>query len=279
MAAYGSARYGADDELGAINLITPAKVLQATRLVRTGKVYSLAVVTGPNTPGYAPRKYEAHMVFPGQYGANAIGTTKAGYVDEIVHCWPGTGTHLDGLGHVHRDFKFYGGADVSEVVAHSGLKKFGLHKLPPIVTRAVVLDIAAVRGVDMLELTDVITPDDIAEAEARQGVKIEEGDAVLLHTGWLDLIERDPARFISGNPGIDVEGAIYLAERGVVIIGADQWATEIHPNPDPGKFIPVHQSNLIDYGVYQIQNCRTAELVADKAWEVMLTIGVRASAR
>ena len=267
-------RFGAGDELGALNFLSAEKVLQAARLVREGRCYSLAVPTGPDTPAYPPRSFQMHIVSPAQYGGATWGTNQAGGIDEFMITWAGIGTHLDGLGHIAINNRFYNGNSADDVYEHTGVKKFGTHTLPPIVTRGLLLDIAGLKGVDMMEPGEVITPGDIEAAQERQGVTLERGDAVLLRTGWIKLLHTDPERFMGSIPGIGKAAARLFADAEVSVIGLDQYATEVMPAEEEDEFIPVHQLNLAVNGIYQLQNVQLEELAEDGVSEFLLALGL-----
>ncbi len=267
-------RFGAEDEMGALNFLAPEKVLQAARLVKEGRSYSLAVPTGPDTPAYPPRSFQMHIVSPAQYGGTTWGANQAGGIDEFMITWAGIGTHLDGLGHIAINNRFYNGNSADEVYEHTGVKKFGTHTLPPIVTRGVLLDIAALRGVEVMQPGEVITPDDMEAAMKSQGVALERGDALMLRTGWIRLMESDPEKFMGSIPGIGKAAAAYLADAEVSLIGLDQYATEVMPAEDEDEFIPVHQLNLAMNGIYQLQNLQLEELAKDGVWEFLFVLGL-----
>ena len=96
---------------------------------------------------------------------------------------------------------------------------------------------------------------------------------MLLHTGWQVLATSDPQRFLESEPGLDVDGARYLAGLGVVAVGADTWGVDVLPNPDPELLFPVHQELLAKNGIYILENMDTAELVADEGWEFLFVLG------
>ncbi len=267
-------RFGVDDEIGALNFLQPDKILEATALVKRGETYSLAIPTGPETPAYPPRSFQMNIVSPGQYGGSTWGKNKAGGIDEFFTVWPGIGTHFDGLGHIAIDHYFYNGTPSEEVYDHIGVKKFGTETIPPIVTRGVLLDIAALRGVDVMAPGDVITPADIQAAMERQSVKIRSGDVVMLRTGWITMAETNPDKFIGPVPGLGKEGAQYLSDAEVVIIGVDQYSTEVMPAEDPDEFIPVHQLDLAVNGVYHLQNVMLEDLARDGINEFMFVLGL-----
>lgn len=270
----GVSKWGPEDTLGAMNYLTPELALQAAGLVKQGKAVPLGIVTGPKTPAYAPRNFNVLVVQPGQIGDTMLGDKGMVYNDEILHTWVGIGSQIDGLGHVGIDHTYYNNTPAQDFSAPTGLTKFGTESLPPVVTRGVMLDIAALRGVAMMQEGDAITADDIRAAEAKQGVTIREGDVVLLNTGWLDIIETEPARFAGVEPGLGLSGAEYLVDKGVVAIGADNWALEVIPfEPGAGVF-EVHQKLLAQHGTYILENMNTGLLADAGVTEFMFVLGV-----
>lgn len=265
--------FGADDTLGAANYLSPSKVLQAAKLVKSGKVYELAVVTGGDTPAYPPRKFQmiVHQLSDGS-GA-AIGTNKAVGNDDTLITSVGIGSQIDGLGHIGREHKYYNNRTAAQVVAPDGLKLYGTDKLPGIVTRGVVLDMTKVFGASPIAGGTAYTKSHIERAERNAGVKIESGDVVLLHSGFLHA-NADNKNFVPSEPGLGVSGAIYLAQKGVVAVGADSWALEALPSENPTEAFPVHQILLAKYGVYILENMRTKQLVDDGVSEFMFVLGV-----
>lgn len=265
-------RYGADDEIGAANLLTAEVVQRAASLVTDGKTYALGIPVGPDTPGFGVRKLDINIFMPGQEGGATLGSNKMTYVDDVIMGWVGLGSQIDGLGHLGIDNVFYNGNTPTDYITTGGLTKMGVHNIPPIVTRGIVLDIAGQAGTEMMDEGTLISVEDIQGALDAAGLSIEEGDVVLLHTGWLDLIESDPKRFAAGEPGIDDKGAAWLAEQGVVAVGADTWGLDAVPHPD-GLVFPAHQELLAKNGVYILENMATGQLVEDGVNEFMFVLG------
>ena len=266
-------KWGPNDEIGAANLLTPALAAEAAKLVRTGKTYGLGFETNANTAAYAPRTWSLTVVQPGQAGGVSLGGTKTTYNDDIYMGWVGTGSQLDGLGHIGIDNVYYNCNKNSEFVQANGLKKLGIEKVPPFVTRGVVLDMTAYYGTPMVKEGTAFNRKEIDEQAAKQGITIKKGDVVLFHTGWQALEGKDNKRFLAGEPGLGKEGALYLASKEVIAIGADTWALEVIPfEKDVGVF-EVHQILLARNGIYILENMNTGPLVADKAWEFMFVLG------
>jgi kynurenine formamidase len=267
-------RFGPQDQIGALNNVTAAKTLAASKLVTRGKAYRLGIETNKNTPAYPPRTWAVTIVQPGQTMGTTIGPNKATYNDDIVTGWVGIGSQIDGLGHLGIDNVYYNCNKAPDFVKVDGLTKLGIENVPAIATRVVVLDMAGLLGSNPVKEGTAFNRAEIDGALKKQGIKaIEKGDVVLFYTGWLKLIGKDDKRYGAGEPGVGVEGARYLASLGVAMVGADTWAVEVLPGEkDTGAF-PVHQIFLASNGIYILENMNTEDMVKDKAWEAFFTLG------
>ncbi|MEM7408798.1 MAG: cyclase family protein [Myxococcota bacterium] len=266
-------KYGAEDTLGAVNVLKPAHVIAAMKLVKEGKTYALGVPTGPRTPAYGTRKYQI-MTTGGDPSGGTLGENQATFNDDLLMTWVGIGSQLDGLGHLGINHRYYNGVHASEFVRLDGLTRFSTHEVPPIVTRGILVDLAGWKDVPYLPAGTAINEAEIVAALAAQGdTKISEGDVVLLHTGWQALAESDPDTFLQGEPGLGVGGAEYLAKLGVVAVGADTWGVEVVPGESDTIIFPVHQDLLAKHGVYLLENMNTAELAKDQATEFLFVLG------
>lgn len=270
--------WGAEDELGAANLITPESVLEAASLIKTGKTYNLGIVVDSTTPAFAPRSMSITILQPNQVTTQGLGHNHMTYNDDIFMGWLGIGPQIDGLGHIGIDHVYYNGFPGAEVASADGLKLLGLEKLPPLVARGVLLDMAAYYGQQIVEEGTPYTREDIIAAADQQGVEVRNGDVVLFHSGWLNLLdgeEPDHNRYVSVEPGLGLSGAEYLAEIGVLAVGADTWGLEAVPfeEGDAGVF-KVHQILIPQNGIYILENMETRELIADGVNEFMFVLGV-----
>lgn len=264
-------RFGADDRIGAANNLSAEIVLQAAKLITTGKVYSLGVETAEDSPAYGTRTFSIDIIAS---GANVpVGTDTVTSNDERVTTSFGIGSQIDGLGHLGIGNQYYNGLTSAQIVADGGLVELGTHTIPPIVTRGVLLDMAKHFGVDMVSEGTAFNRAEIQAAASAQGIQIKSGDVVLFHTGWMQLLGNDNQRFISVQPGLGVEGANYLADLGVVAIGADTPALEVIPFENPQRVFAVHQTLLAKQGVYILESMNTAALAADGAQEFMFVLG------
>jgi kynurenine formamidase len=266
-------KWGPNDQIGAANLLTPELALAAAKLVKTGKTYRLGVETNSKTPAFGPRSWALVINQPGQVGGGGLGPTKTNYNDDIYMGYVGTGTQIDGLGHIGVDNVYYNCNKNSEFVQANGLTKLGIENLPAMATRGVVLDMASYFGKNPLPEGTVFNRKEIDEQAQRQGVEIRKGDVVLFYTGWLTLVGKDDKRYISGEPGLGKGGAEYLASKEVVAVAADTWGLDAIPfEPGVGVF-EVHQILLARNGIYILENVDTTELVKDKAWEFLFVLG------
>ncbi|MBR0875277.1 cyclase family protein [Bradyrhizobium tropiciagri] len=265
-------KWGPNDEIGSANYMTPELVVKAASLVKTGKTYALGIPVDTKTPAYPPRTFKITIVQPGQAGLAGIGPNKATYNDDILDTWVGIGSQLDGLGHLGIEHVYYNGNKLADFADPNGLKKLGIEKVPPMVTRGLLLDMAAYFNTDVVKEGTAFNTKEIEEAAKKQGVEIRQGDVVIFHTGWLSLIGKDDKRYSAGEPGLGVDGAKYLTGKGVVAVGADTWALEVLPFESPNVF-EVHQILLAMNGTYILENMDTAELAKDKGYEFLFVLG------
>jgi kynurenine formamidase len=266
---WGCACWGKDDQIGAANLITPAKRRAALACAGEARVYDLSHVTGADAPYLRPNQPPFLMMMWSTWRdairrRRALGMTNdAGSNVERVEMTMHVGTHIDALGHVSKGGTLYNGHDAAETLGDWGLAHLGIEHAPPMITRGVLLDVAGLDGGAHLEAGRAVTAADLAAAAERAGIAIEPGDIALIRTGWGRYFSTDNARYLEGEPGIDVPAARWLTERGVTAIGADNMAVEVLPNPDRTQALPVHQHALAEAGVYLIENLALDELARD----------------
>ncbi len=266
-------KWGPEDEKGAANLMTPQRVAEAAKLVKTGKVYELGIVVASNTPAFPPRECKVYVVQPGQQAGGSLGPTKTTYNDDILNCWVGIGSQLDGLGHLGIDNVYYNGHKAADFAQPTGLTKLGIEKVPAMVARGVLLDMAAFFGSDVVKEGTAYNREQIDGAAKKQGIEIREGDVVIFHSGWLSLIESDPKRYGSVEPGLGKEGALYLASKNVMAVGADTWGLETIPFEQGTGVFEIHQILLARNGIYILENMNTGALAKDRVYEFMFVLG------
>jgi hypothetical protein len=218
-----------NDEIGAANYMTPELVVKAASLIKTGKTYALGIPVDSKTPAYPPRTFKITIVQPGQAGIAGLGPSKTTYNDDIIDGWVGIGSQIDGFGHIGVEHVYYNGNKLADFADPTGLKKLGIEKVPPMVARGVLLDMAAYYNTDVVKEGTAFNVKEIEDVAKKQGVEIRQGDVLIFHTGWLSLIGKDDKRYSTGEPGVGVEDAKYLTSKGVVAVGADTWAVEANP--------------------------------------------------
>jgi kynurenine formamidase len=273
-------RYGAEDQHGTLNEITPQKIVAAARLVHTGKVYDLGRVLHADVPRFEGRYWQqtlvssSHIINPRRPGSapNGWGKNSINWITELVTGTMQIGTHLDGLNHLQIGDRFYNGFQTREIVEEWGTNKLGIESVPQVVTRGVMVDIARYRGVSQLKEGEVITPKDMEAALTSQKVDLEHGDVLLIHTGWGSLWEANPAGYTSGEPGIGMEAVDWLVKKRVAMTGADTWSYGAVPGEDPNRPFIVPQTLNAKHGLFIMENLDTSLLAAENIYEFMFVL-------
>ena len=258
-------KWGAADERGSMNHMKPAAVLAATKLIRSGEVIELGHVLNGSMPFSGTRRFDLHTkrTFMNPE-SNRRGSNEETVTSEIGQ----VGTQFDGFAHQTHGELFYNCVKVNDVSTRSGFTKFGVHNVGTIMTRGVMIDVAALKGVDMLLTGYEITVEDLQAALKRQGTELRPGDAVLIHGGWGKLWGKDNVRYqTGGHAGIGVRAAEWLIRQDPILLGADNGTVEISPNPDKQISLPVHQLALVVHGVHLLENLKLQELAAKNVYE------------
>ena len=251
-------RWGAGDERGAANLMTPEVVLRAARLITTGEVIELAYPLFDGMPFYGNRVYNQQLkrtTWPP--GSNTRGSNEETITTELGQ----VGTQIDGFGHQSIGNSLYNCFKIDEVATRTGFSRLGIEKAGALITRGVLIDVAALRGVEMLGDRDEVTAQDLQDALTRQNLTIETGDAVIINTGFGRLWGVDNVRYFQTQPGLGVGAAEWLAAQHPMIVGSDTCCVEVNPNPDANLSSPVHQILLVTHGIYLIESLKLDELV------------------
>jgi kynurenine formamidase len=254
-------RYGAADQAGALNEITPASVRTAAALVREGRVYDLAHVLHADVPAFPGRTFRQTMEPSGHDG---LGRNRVNWVIERVVATQQMGTHLDGLNHLHVGDRTYNGHALGDILTRDGTARLGIDTLPQIVTRGLLVDVEAARG--PLGPGDVLTPEDVKELDVRPG------DAVLFHTGWGRKWGVDNAAYAAGEPGPGMDLARWIAEHRISVTGCDTWSFGPVPPEDPDEPFVVPQTLNTHHGVIVAENLYLSELARDGVVEFLLVI-------
>ena len=263
-------KWGAGDERGSGNhMKNPETILRGARLIRTGEVIELAHVLGAGIPLSGPRIFNLltkRTLF--NAGANNRGSNEEIVTSEIGQ----VGTQFDGFAHQTIGNSMYNCFKLDEISTRSGFTKLGVEKVGMIFARGVLIDVAGLKGVEMLGDTYEITVNDLQQGLAKQNLKLQPGDAIIIHTGWGKLWGKDNARYGKGNPGVGVAAAEWLISQDPVLVGSDNGPVEVSPNPDKELSLPGHQIFLVVNGVHILENMKLDELVEKRVYEFAFTL-------
>lgn len=270
-------RWGPDDEIGSANLITQESVLAAAQLIKKGETHPLGIVVDPNMPAFPPRKMMLQVVQTNQQFGRSLEQDFGWplvFNDDVAQLWWGIGPQIDGLGHFGSEGVFYNCNHGADFAALTGLTKLGIHAIPPLVARGVLIDMAKHLDVEAMEAGQGFGQAEIRAAADSQGVEIRQGDVVLFHTGWTDaFLEADPKTWVSGEPGLTNEGAEYLASLSPLAVGADTWGVEAVPPVEGDKVFGGHATFLKENGIYLLETMNTGRLAEEDVKEFMFVLG------
>jgi len=245
-------RWGAEDERGTVNYITPEVVRRAAACVRRGEVFSLGLTFGAEGPqiGQGGRVNPLHLMsavngalpgYPGEFR----------YADDVIVMGLQCATQWDSLAHVHYGGRLYNGFPADTTTA-AGASRNGIDKLGAgVVSRGVLLDLPRAQGVERLEPGTAIAPADLEAAEKKQGVRVEQGDVLLVRTGHLSAFKAngDRVAYMRMMPGLGLACAEWLHARQVAAIASDTNAVEVIPFEDPALPLPFHMVAIRDMGL------------------------------
>ncbi len=286
-AKWWPSEWGKEDQLGALNRLTPAKVLEAAQLIQQGVIYDMTHVFEEDMPLFdltpGARKYT--LSIPGAPSWGPLGENQLVWNEDYISGHLGQdGTQFDALAHMGtvlgkpgdlNAIHYYNGWSQAEIGTSRGFTKLGVEKTTPIFTRGILIDIAAYKG-RMLERSEEISVEDLLGALKKQGLSetdIRPGDALFYNTGWGSLWKTDNEKFNGGTPGLSIAAGDWAVAKKVVLVGSDNWAVEAIPQPDPKLFAPNHQKFLVENGIYIMENLDFTKLIAAKVYEFAFVFG------
>lgn len=258
-------RWGKEDQLGAMNLITPAKRKQAAALVKEGVSVSLAHDVEKERAADNSNPFQHTMTLTPQFSLDAYSVNYHGYAH----------THLDALCHMFYQGKMYNGFSQEDVTQKGASRLSILNLKQGVFTRGILMDIARLKGVPYLEPETPIYPEDLEAWEKKAGVKVSSGDVIFIRTGrWARRTALGPWDVARHAAGLHASCARWLKERGVAILGSDA-ASDVVPSRVEGVTLPIHQLVLVALGVHIFDNC-DLEAVSEAAakrnrWDFLLT--------
>ena len=273
-------RYGADDQIGSLNEITPAVTRAAAALVHQGKTVDLGRILDEDTPKFPGRYWHQTLDVTPHYenlrradsGGQGWGKNQINWITEIQAGTFQVGTQLDSIGHIQAGERFYNGWTTRDLVQSNGLARFGMETVPPVITRGVLLDVAAFKNTDRLPRGYVITREDVEGTLRREGLALRAGDAVLFHTGWGGLWGVDNAQFLSGEPGPGLATVQWLYEQHIAVTGADTWSYGPVPGEDSERPFLVPQTMYVKLGLFGLENLATEQLARDGVHEFLFVL-------
>jgi kynurenine formamidase len=261
-------RWGDDDQLGVLNLITPEVTAAAAATVQVGRTVSCARPLDTRPAVDNPYPVAHHMIGTASEGGGA---------DYIALAPHGFATsHIDALCHIFHEGKIYNGYPAESVTAH-GATRLGIHHLQTgIVTRGVLLDIPALRGVDALEPGEAVFPEDLEAAEVQAGLQVRAGDALLVRTGrWPWRAEYGPWDASTLAAGLDASCLPWLRDRDVATLGSD-GVSDVLPSRVEGVTMPIHTVGIVALGLHLMDNLDLDALAAacaeERRWGFLLTV-------
>ena len=270
-------KWGAKDEIGAANYVTPKQVMMAAKLIKKGQSHPLGIVVDSKTPAFPPRTLAMQIVQPGQHNGRKL-TKGFGwpmvYNDDIAQLWFGIGPQIDGLGHLGENGVYYNCNKAADFVHITGLKKLSVHAIPPLIGRGVLVDMAKHFRRKVLRPGQAFGSTAIKAAAKAQGVEFRQGDVVLFHTGWTDgMLKSKPKVWGSTEPGLNNEGMAYMATLNPMAVGADTWGVEAVPAAKGDKVFYGHVSLLKKGGIYILETMNTGRLAKEGVREFMFVLG------
>lgn len=260
-------RWGDDDEIGTLNLVTPDVVRRAASCIRRGAVFPLGIplsADGPQTGAIEGRvNPERTMIAVNDALTDDPDGVRTS--DDVVVMGLQAATHWDSLAHVSYGGRLYNGFP-AESVTDEGASRCGIDKIRSLVSRGVLLDVPRARGVERLEPGHALTAGDLDAAEALTGTAVGAGDVVLLRTGQMQLLH-DGRKwdYLYPSPGPSMMTVPWFRERDVAAVATDTLTFEVYPPEVEGLMLPVHLLHLVEMGMTQGQNFDLEALAADCA--------------
>jgi kynurenine formamidase len=257
-------KWGAGDQRGSGNMMKPETVLRAAKLIKTGEVFELGALLSPDPKESFINAGRVFNIYtkPSPPIPNARQVNEELVVTELGQI----GTQFDAFSHQMWGDSFYNCFKLGDIGTRTGFKKLGIEHVGSLMTRGVLIDVAGLKGVDMLPTSYLITPEDLRDALAKAGQTLQPGDAVVIRTGWAKLMGKENERYGTLNPGIGIAAAQWLVTQDPMMIAADNCCVEVRSSERPHS-LPVHAMMLIQHGIFLLENLELDALAAARAYE------------
>jgi kynurenine formamidase len=279
----GTSPWGPDDEIGRLNLMTAASQAKILSRIDGGKAYDLSVeyfIGMPSWQAAGDPQYRLWLTHtprgtviddPMQVGHEM--NSHVSYTGTAVSMYTHMGTHIDALSHFGLDGKIWNGFAADEHLGDRGWRVAGAEKIPPIIARAVLIDLPASKGMDHLPDGYRISKEDLQAALLAQAVHIKVGDVVLIRTGRMQLYN-DAVAYMNNLPGLGLDAARYLIEeKGAMVLGADNLSFEAFPSELEDDYVPLHTYLLAEQGAPIMELVFLEELARDRVYEFAFIAG------
>ncbi len=279
----GRSPWGADDQIGRLNLMTPTSRSAVLSRIAGGAVYDLSVeyfIGMPSWQAAGDPHYRIWMTHTPHGTAVddplGLGTTMnehVSYTGAAISMYTHMGTHIDGLTHFGLGGRIWNGFSASKYLGDRGWRVAGVETMPPIVARGVMIDVATAKGMAMLPDGYKVTRRDLIKGLERQKLKLQTGDVVLIRTGRMQLYENASA-YMDNPPGLSLDAARFLVEdNGAMIVGADNLSFETFPSELDDDYVPLHTYMLAQHGAPIIELAWLEELARDRIHEFAFIAG------
>ncbi len=273
----GKSPWGSEDEIGTLNMMTPASKLAVLASISSGQAYDLSVdyfVGMPSfhalgDPGY--QYWLTHTphgtIVDNPNGMGVAMNSKVSYTGDAISMYTHMGTHIDALNHFGLNGKIWNNFSPGEHLGDKGWLKTGAETIPPIIARGILIDIPSYKGMEGLPENYRINVQDLKGALQRQKVQLQAGDVVLIRTGQAKHYH-DADKYLHQYPGINLEAVKWLVEeQKIMLMGADNLSFEAFPPERSDNWVPVHTYLLAEKGVMFIEQMQLESLAADKVYQ------------
>ncbi|WP_424989376.1 cyclase family protein [Flagellimonas sp.] len=273
----GKSPWGADDQIGTLNMMTDASKLSVLQSIGAGKTYDLGVEYFVGMPGFhfmGDPRYQYWLTHtphgtlvdnPNYQGE--VMNKKVSYTSDAISMLTHSGTHIDALNHFGLYGEIWNGFPVDKYLGDKGWKKAGAETIPPIIARGILLDVAGFKNKTVLDKGYRISKVDLMGTVQKQKITIKKGDVVLIRTGQASHYD-NAEKYLDAYPGVSLDAVKWLVEqKHIMVLGADNLGLEAFPSEDTDNWVPVHSYLLAEKGVMFLEQLNLEEIAEAKVYE------------